>query len=388
MKKQTHCRRWTGILLCLSLLLSLWTPAAGAIDDKFYTIYLPATGKGDDWNICHVFTAEKDAITLTLQASGLVTNYEVKLATTSAGDASTDITPPVSVPIGCGATFSGLMIGQMYQLLIRSNTAPDEGCSARYRITIPEDAGTADGGSAGYSVKFYFANRAEIAVQTFVQIRGQFPLPEAPTRKGYDFEGWSDGRGLYQPGQIIDVQEDMTFDATWKASNPPRHPFTDLDEYGAYFDDVMYVYENGLMNGASPTVFGLDRPVTRATLWTVLARLNKVDTTGGETWYSAARQWAMDQGITDGTLPEKLVSRQEMFTMFYRLSGSPAVTQNSAHAFRDMDQIALWARDAVLWTLDNNLLAPYYRSGELKPAQDALRWEIVCLTARYAALDS
>ena len=38
-----------------------------------------------------------------------------------------------------------------------------------------------------------------------------------------------------------------------------------------------------------------------------------------EKWYEAARKWAMEQGITDGTRPEDKVSRAEVWSMLMRL---------------------------------------------------------------------
>ena len=47
------------------------------------------------------------------------------------------------------------------------------------------------------------------------------------------------------------------------------------------------------MDGVSDTEFAPNGTMTRAMFWTVLARIDGVNTDGGETWYSRAREWAM-----------------------------------------------------------------------------------------------
>ena len=58
------------------------------------------------------------------------------------------------------------------------------------------------------------------------------------------------------------------------------------------------------MNGKSSTAFAPEAKITRARLWTILARWEDVDLTGGKKWYSKARAWAKNQGISDGSRPK------------------------------------------------------------------------------------
>lgn len=50
------------------------------------------------------------------------------------------------------------------------------------------------------------------------------------------------------------------------------------------------------MNGKSSTAFAPEAKITRARLWTILARWEDVDLTGGKKWYSKARAWAKNKG--------------------------------------------------------------------------------------------
>lgn len=179
---------------------------------------------------------------------------------------------------------------------------------------------------------------------------GEFVLPAPPDRPGFTFTGWADeDNTVYQSGDTVWVTpaRDCQFYAQWKTI----HPFTDLTGTEQYFNDVMYLMEKGIMTGTSASTFTPDATFNRAMLWTVLARINGADVEGGEPWYGKARDWAMSQGITDGTAPQRAVSVQELAAMLYRQAGSPEVT-SELYGF----QVAAWARDGLNWALINRLV--------------------------------
>ena len=55
----------------------------------------------------------------------------------------------------------------------------------------------------------------------YVASGGTFKLPDAPSRSGYSFVGWSDGSETYEAGESVTVTGDMTFTAVWLAINIP-----------------------------------------------------------------------------------------------------------------------------------------------------------------------
>ncbi len=55
----------------------------------------------------------------------------------------------------------------------------------------------------------------------YVASGGTFELPDAPSRSGYSFVGWSDGSKTYEAGESVTVTGDMTFTAMWLAINIP-----------------------------------------------------------------------------------------------------------------------------------------------------------------------
>ena len=148
--------------------------------------------------------------------------------------------------------------------------------------------------------------------------------------------------------------------------------------YGA----VNYVVGEGLFNGTSDTTFSPDVPMTRAMFYTVLARLDGVDTTGGATWYEKAMAWAVAEGITDGTNPEGTLTREQLAVMLYRYAGSPAVSA-SLTGYADAASVSDWARDGMNWAVAQGILTG--KTGSvLDPQGTASRAEVAAMLMRFA----
>ena len=119
-------------------------------------------------------------------------------------------------------------------------------------------------------------------------------------------------------------------------------------------DAIDFVSARELVNGISATRYAPDASATRAQLWTILARQNDADLTGGNTWYEKAQLWSKDKGISDGTQPDAAISRAQMVTMLWRASGSPAA--QSGTAFQDVAAGSYYG-DAVAWAVENGITA-------------------------------
>ena len=94
--------------------------------------------------------------------------------------------------------------------------------------------------------------------------------------------------------------------------------FQDVPVDAWYAGAVEACYQDGLMNGVSKTEFAPDRELTRAMVWVMMARMDGQKNIGGSTWYEGARQWAMKIGMSDGTMPNASVTRQQLCAMAYR----------------------------------------------------------------------
>lgn len=95
--------------------------------------------------------------------------------------------------------------------------------------------------------------------------------------------------------------------------------YSDTNEHWAkgYVKEVTYA---GLFNGVSADRFAPDGAMTRAMVYTVLARFDNSNIEGGEKWYDGAVKFAIDNGITTAELarPEDNVTRGELALMMYK----------------------------------------------------------------------
>ena len=87
--------------------------------------------------------------------------------------------------------------------------------------------------------------------------------------------------------------------------------FTDVPDSHWAHDAIEYVVDEGLFAGTSETTFNPEGTMTRAMLWVVLARMDDVNTnaSSGEVWYQPGLDWAVENGISDGTNPNNKVEK-------------------------------------------------------------------------------
>ncbi len=217
-----------------------------------------------------------------------------------------------------------------------------------------------------------------------------------PSKPGYIFMGWkcSDAH-THQAGEVIKVTGNMTFTAIW-ANMPditpgtpggddepvvPDFPFTDVREGQWFYEAVKYVYSEGIMNGMDRYTFAPNGSLTRAMVWTMLARLDGVDTEGGATWYSKAQDWAVEAGVSDGTDPMGNITREQLVTMLWRLNGSETVT-GSLTGFTDYDKVSDWAGNAMLWATVNGIIEGD-EANALNPTAGCTRAQAAAMIMRF-----
>ena len=82
-------------------------------------------------------------------------------------------------------------------------------------------------------------------------------------------------------------------------------------------DAIDFVSARGLVNGISDTIYAPNNSTTRVQLWTILARQNDTDLTGGSIWYEKAQNWAKDKGVSDGADPNAAINRAQIATFLY-----------------------------------------------------------------------
>lgn len=159
--------------------------------------------------------------------------------------------------------------------------------------------------------------------------------------------------------------------------------FYDLDASRWYHEAIDWAYSLGLMNGTTKSTFGPNAAATRAQTWTMLARIAGQDTRRSSTWYEVGQKWAMNLGITDGTNPMGSLTREQLAAMLYRYVGSPAV--NGALTFTDSANVSAWARNAMIWAVQNGILDGV-GGNRLNPKGTTTRAQAAAIFMRFSKL--
>ena len=146
-------------------------------------------------------------------------------------------------------------------------------------------------------------------------------------------------------------------------------------------DAIDFVSARGLVSGMSATIYAPNASTTRAQLWTILARQNNADLTGGATWFENAQNWAKEKGISDGTNPNGTINRAQMVTMLWRAMGQSAA--GSAANFTDVPADAYYAQ-AVAWAVENGITAGV-GNGRFDPNSTCTRAQIATFLWRAVA---
>ena len=153
--------------------------------------------------------------------------------------------------------------------------------------------------------------------------------------------------------------------------------FIDTQDHWAK-DAIDFVSARGLVSGMSATIYAPDASATRAQLWTILARQNDADLTGGSIWYEKAQNWAKEKGISDGTNPNSTINRAQMVTMLWRAMGQPAAA--SGASFADVPTDSYYAQ-AVAWAIENGITAGV-GGGRFDPNSTCTRGQIATFLHR------
>ncbi len=179
--------------------------------------------------------------------------------------------------------------------------------------------------------------------------------------------------------------------------------FTDLRFKDWFYSAVRFVFDQGLFNGVSDTVFSPNTSMDRSMLATVLYRMAEQpagvyigafsDVTEGQ-WYTAGVEWAASCGVVtgydDGTfLPSHPITREQIATMLYRYAGRYLDLDTSERgdlsSFPDSAQVSFWAQEAIDWAAGTGIMGGF-DDGTLKPRNTATRAEVAAMLQRLMNL--
>jgi len=164
--------------------------------------------------------------------------------------------------------------------------------------------------------------------------------------------------------------------------------FTDVPDSHWAHDAIEYVVDKDLFAGTSATTFSPEGTMTRAMLWVVLARMDGVDTskTNGGAWYQAGLDWAVKNGISDGTNPNNNITREQFASMLYRYAENAGedITADTSelNKFIDTINIASYALEPLAWAVENGIVSGT-SSDTISPAGNATRAQVATMLMRY-----
>lgn len=175
-------------------------------------------------------------------------------------------------------------------------------------------------------------------------------------------------------------------------------PFTDVRTSDWFYEDVAFVYSEGIFSGTSAVTFSPNASMTRAMLVTVLYRLEGEPAVNGRSgfvdvtrnsYYEDAVTWAADNDIVNGTgnltfSPNANVTREQMAAILYRyaqykryhISASASLT-----GFSDAASVSTYAKTPLSWAVAEGLVKG--TDGRLLPKGSATRAQVAAILHRF-----
>ena len=223
-----------------------------------------------------------------------------------------------------------------------------------------------------------------------------------PTWRGYTFIGWYSDRSLTNKVSEVYLTRDLTVYAGWRVDENPstgENPFTDVSEKDWFFDDVLFVYDYGLMVGTGKTLFSPHETVTRGMMATILWRMegspipkgkNRFTDVEDVKRYADAITWTAENGIfadydKDRFKPDDPITREQLAAIFYRYADYKdydMTFKGDLDKFKDADEITDYAKTAMQWAVGSDLVKG--KSGALlDPQGTATRAEIAAMLHRF-----
>ncbi len=198
-----------------------------------------------------------------------------------------------------------------------------------------------------------------------------------------------DGKfSFVMPDSKVDVKATFVKSEV-KPDQPTKNTFVDVPENSWYADAADFVAQRGLMSGVGENLFGGNQNTTRAMLMTILARMDGQNVTGGATWYEKAMNWAKQTGVSDGTMPEVNITREQLATMLYsyaKLKGLDTTQGGMAvREFNDYDSISSWAGQSMTWAVNAGILSGR-GNNTLAPTAGATRAEMAVMLQQFEGL--
>lgn len=146
--------------------------------------------------------------------------------------------------------------------------------------------------------------------------------------------------------------------------------------------EIAWASANGIMNGVGGNMFNPGAQVNRQQTWMVLGRLAGASPAD----MAAARDWAVANGVSDGTKPTNPLSRQQLVALLYRYAQLKGIALEGAadlSAYPDQGAVANYAKEPMAWAVANGIVAGT-SDGCLNPEGTASRAQFAVIMYRFS----
>ena len=252
-------------------------------------------------------------------------------------------------------------------------------------------------GAAAYVLKFETNGGSRIS-DVYAPYDTKIDLSKyEPVKDGYRFTGWYLDRMLTEEVTSVRMTKNVTVYAGWRRT---ELPFIDVRGDDWFYDDVAYVYENGLMNGTSETTFSPYISTTRGMIVTILYRMEGrpavfeacpfTDVKAGA-YYERAIVWAAENGIVKGYGngcfgPDDQITREQMAAILYRYAKNRGLDVSVGEntnilSYDDALDISEYAVPAMQWACGAQII--HGADGRLTPGEKATRAQVAAILHRF-----
>ncbi|MBQ5996048.1 MAG: S-layer homology domain-containing protein [Clostridia bacterium] len=176
--------------------------------------------------------------------------------------------------------------------------------------------------------------------------------------------------------------------------------FPDVSENSWYYDAVQYVAKAGFMSGYQNGYFGPGDSLKRQDFVVILANIADVNLSSYASmtprlkdvkkgaYYAAAVNWAVDNNIIAGYANGNFgvndpITREQVATILYRYMDEPSVSGANSilSRFSDSGRISTFAKTPVAWAVKNEIISGM-ADGRVAPTEGASRAQIASIIMR------
>ena len=306
-----------------------------------------------DGTVIETTTGKDGSVTKTTTKPDGSSVTEIKAADGSTGTVKTDANgqSTVAVKLSDKAVEDAKKSGEAVKAPVEVKATRNSNTAPTVKIELPENSG-----ETKVEIPVSNVNSGTVAVLVHADGTEEILKDSIPTKDG--------------------IQLTVNGSATVKIVDNSKD-FIDTQNHWAK-DAICFVSARGLVNGMNDSTYAPNAATTRAQLWTILARQNGVDLSGGATWFENAQNWAKEKGISDGANPNGTINRAQMVTMLWRAMGQPAAAGSAS--FVDVPADSYYAQ-AVAWGIENDITTGV-GGGKFDPTATCTRAQIAAFLAR------